>query len=134
MKKYTGPKFIVVLIIIFVLISITSCTGNNGGEVEIKSAPIHELDIRFAESYPIQVFLYIKGGLSDGCTKFHGIEIKSRSGNNIKIEVTVERPRDAVCPAVYTFFEQNFNLGTDFVSGERYTVTVNDASTSFVMQ
>ncbi len=108
--------------------------GTNGnGDLEIKLAPIHELDVRFAESFPVQVFLYVKGGLSDGCTKFHGLEIKSRSGNIINIEVTVDRPRDAVCPAIYGYFEQNVNLGTDFKSGETYTVTVNNESTSFVM-
>jgi hypothetical protein len=109
-----------------------TATGNP--EIVIKPAPIHELDIRFAESFPVQVFLYIKGGLSDGCTKFHGIEIISRSNNTIKVEVTVERPKDAICTAIYGYFEQNLNLGTDFKSGETYNVTVNDQSTIFKMQ
>jgi len=110
------------------------CTGGNSPELEVKLAPIHVLDVRFAESFPVQVFIYIKGGLSDGCTRFHGIEIKSRSNNNVRVEVTVERPRNATCPAVYTFFEQNLNLGSDFKTGETYSVVVNDKSTSFKMQ
>jgi hypothetical protein len=123
------------LLVVSVMFSACSSNGNgDGNDLEIKLAPIHELDVRFAESYPIQVFLYVKGGLSDGCTTFHGIEIKSRSGNSIKVEVTVERPKDKFCPAVYTYFEQNLNLGTDFKSGETYTVTVNDKNTTFIMQ
>jgi len=123
------------LLVIPVMFSACSSNGNNNNnDIEIKLAPIHEVDIRFAESYPIQVFLYVKGGLSDGCTTFHSIEIKSRSGNSIKVEVTVERPKDKFCPAVYTYFEQNLNLGTDFKSGETYKVVVNDKSVSFKMQ
>ena len=119
--------------VVAVALAIVGCASGNTGGLETKLAPIHELDIRFAESFPVQVFLYIKGGLADGCTKFHGIEIKSRSNNSIRVEATVERPKDAVCPAIYTFFEQNLNLGSDFKSGETYTVTVNDKRTSFTM-
>jgi hypothetical protein len=120
------------------LTGVLGCAPGNGaggdGEIEVKPAPIHELEVRFAESFPVQVFVYIKGGLADGCTSFHGLEITERAANRIKMEVTVERPKDAVCPAVYGFFEQNVNLGTDFKSGQTYTVIVNDRSTTFVMQ
>ena len=128
-------RFAVTLIVGLALGSaLGGCTGGNSSELQVKLAPIHELDVRFAESFPVQVFIYIKGGLSDGCTRFHGIEIKSRSNNNVRVEVTVERPRNATCPAVYTFFEQNLNLGSDFKTGETYSVVVNDKSTSFKMQ
>jgi len=101
--------------------------------LEIKLAPIHELDIRFAESFPVQIFLYVKGGLPDGCTRFHGFEIVNRLEKALKIEVTTEKPKDAICTAIYGYFEQNINLGSDFKSGQTYTVTVNDKSTSFTM-
>lgn len=113
--------------------AIVGCAGGNTRGLEIKPAPINEMDVRFGESFPVQVFLYVKGGLADGCTKLHAIEIKSRSNNIVKVEATVERPKDAVCPAIYTFFERNLNLGSDFRSGETYTVTVNDKSRSFKM-
>jgi hypothetical protein len=123
-----------------VAFSLVACAGATGsprptstGAIEIKLAPIHELGVRFAESFPVQVFLYVKGGLPDGCTKFHGFEITNRSGNAIKIEMTVERPRDAVCTAIYGYFDQNINLGTDFKSDEKYTVAVNDKTIDFTM-
>ena len=104
-----------------------------GGEVEIKPAPIHEVRVNTAESYPPQVFVYIKGGLSDSCTTFHELKTE-RSGNNVNIEVTTQRPRDAICAQVYGFFEKNVSLGTDFTSGDTYIINVNDQTTSFVMQ
>jgi hypothetical protein len=102
--------------------------------LDILRAPIHEAEIRFAESFPVQVFLYVKGGLPDGCSKFHGFEIKERRANTIFVEVTYDHPRDTACPAIYGFFEQNISLGGDFKSGETYTVVVNDVSKTFVMQ
>jgi len=101
--------------------------------VEIKPAPINEVRVSIAESYPPQVFVYIKGGLADSCTTFHELETE-RSGNTITIQVTTQRPKDADCAQVYGFFEKNVNLGTDFTSGDTYIVNVNAQTTSFVMQ
>ncbi len=44
-----------------------------------------------------------------------------------------QRPKDAICTQAYDFFEKNVNLGSDFASGETYTVKVNDKTSSFVM-
>jgi len=102
-------------------------------DMEISLAPIHEVRVNIAESFPPQVIIYIKGGLKDGCTAFHDITTK-REDNTIDIEVTTQRPRGDVCPAVYSYFEKNINLGSDFISGETYTIKVNDHITTFVMQ
>jgi inhibitor of cysteine peptidase len=114
-----------------------ACSGNGAepadGEVIIRDAPIHEVNVNIAESYPPQIFVYIKGGLSDGCTTFHELTTE-RSGTTIDIRVTTRRPKDAVCTEVYSYFEKNVALGSDFTSGETYTVNVNDFTTSFVMQ
>jgi inhibitor of cysteine peptidase len=99
--------------------------------LEIKLAPIHEVQINIAESFPEQIFVYIKGGLADSCTSFHDLKTE-RIGNTIKIEVTTERPRDAVCAQVYGYFEKNINLGSDFTRGESYTVDVNGVTQAFV--
>ena len=99
-------------------------------EVEIRQAPIHEVQVNIAESFPEQIFIYIKGGLADSCTTFHEVKTES-SGNTINITVTTERPKDAICAQVYGYFEKNVSLGSDFVRGESYTVNVNDVTTSF---
>jgi hypothetical protein len=104
-----------------------------GAEKEISLAPIQEVRVSIAESYPPQIFVYIKGGLADSCTTFHDLKTQ-RFDNTINIEVTTERPKYTICLQIYGFFEQNVNLGTDFISGETYIVNVNDKTTSFVMQ
>jgi hypothetical protein len=99
-------------------------------DVEIKPAPIDEFRVHTMKSNPPQIGVYIKGGLPDGCTTFHNIET-SREGNTINIKVTVQRPRGVNCPAIYTNFEKDVNLGTDFAFGTTYTLNVNDYSTTF---
>jgi len=100
-------------------------------DIEVSLAPIHEVDVLFLESYPVQVMVQIKGGLRDGCTTLHGVEVE-RADDTVTITVTTQRPKDAYCPAVYTYFEENVNIGTDFTSGTTYTVRVNDYTTTFV--
>ncbi|MFC2009822.1 hypothetical protein ACFLT6_00235 [Chloroflexota bacterium] len=56
--------------------------------MEIQPAPIHEVDIRFAESYPVQIFVYIKGGLRDGCTTFKEVNT-ARKDTTVEIDVSV---------------------------------------------
>jgi hypothetical protein len=68
-------------------------------EVEIRMAPIHEANATLLMSNPPQVEVYIKGGLADGCTTFHNIEV-AREGSHINITVTVQHPKDVFCPAV----------------------------------
>lgn len=109
-----------------------SPTPTPDGDMEISLAPIHEVDVLFMESFPVQVGVYIKGGLRDGCTTFNDA-IVSREGNTINIVVTTQHPRDAACPAVYGYFERNLNLGSDFTAGVTYTLKVNDFTTAFEM-
>jgi len=99
--------------------------------VAVRPAPIDAVSIHFMESYPVQVGVYIKGGLPDGCTTFRDLTV-TRDGDAINIEVTIQKPADAVCPAIYTWFEKNVNLGSDFTVGVTYTLNVNDYTTTFI--
>ncbi len=103
------------------------------GNIEIRLAPIHEVRINIAESFPVQIFVHIQGWLHNGCTTFHNLTI-DRNGNDTRIEVTTQEPRDAECTQEERLFEKNVNLGSEFTSGETYTVAVNDVVNSFVMQ
>jgi hypothetical protein len=105
-------------------------TQNFLKDVETRPAPIDGVDILFMESYPVQVGVYIKGGLPDGCSTFRDLTV-IRDGDTVNIEVTIQKPADAVCPAIYTWFEKNVNLGSEFTTGNTYTVKVNDVSTTF---
>ena len=125
-------KRFIIFFAIFILIYMFGCQSSDEDKLQIKPAPIHEVNATVLMSLPPQVSIYIKGGLSDGCTTFHGLETE-RDGNTVTITITTQRPRDAICTQVYGYFERDVNLGTGFVSGENYIVNVNDMSTSFVM-
>jgi hypothetical protein len=140
MKKTLKKAFLFTVVVLPVVMAlfIGGCTTEDtdtppSDEMEIRPAPIHEVHVNIAESFPPQIFIYIQGGLSDGCTTFHELKTE-RTGNTINIEVTVQRPKDMQCTQVYGYFEKNVALGTDFISGETYIINVNDYSTSFKMQ
>jgi hypothetical protein len=99
-------------------------------DIETKLAPIDEVRVYTMKSNPPQIGVYIKGGLPDGCTVFHNIET-TREGSTVNIKVTVQRPRGIDCPAIYTNFEKDVNLGIDFTFGTTYTLNVNDYTTTF---
>lgn len=100
------------------------------GDMEISLAPIHVVKAYILESFPPQVKVFIKGGLGDSCTTYRDAAI-TREGTSINIEVTTQRPRDAVCAQVYTFFERTLDLGSDFATGVTYDLKVNDYVTTF---
>jgi len=131
MKKIS---YLAMLALILIVVTTVGCQPEvDEQEIEIRPAPIHEVQINIAESYPPQVFIFIKGGLADGCTIFHELTTE-RTGNTINIKVTTQRPKEAICAQVYGYFEKNVALGSDFNSGETYIVNVNDKTKSFVMQ
>ncbi len=123
------------LLAIVILITIGAAAGckTDFNDIIIRDAPIHEVRINIAESFPPQVFIYIKGGLADGCTTFNGVTV-TRQDNTIDIHVTTARPREAICTQIYGFFEKTVGLGSDFTSGESYIINVNDYTETFVMQ
>ncbi|MFC1903143.1 hypothetical protein ACFLX4_03655 [Chloroflexota bacterium] len=93
--------------------------------VEIRLAPIHEVTVNIAESNPPQIILHIKGGLEDGCTTFYELNT-GRIENTINITVTTQRPKYAQCTQVYSYFENEVNLGSDFIADGAYTINVNE--------
>ncbi|MBM3149315.1 MAG: hypothetical protein FJ022_01325 [Chloroflexi bacterium] len=126
-------NWLIVIALLLPLANAVACQSIGNQKMEIRPAPIHEVRVAIAESYPPQVMVYIQGGLTDGCTTFHELKTE-RTGNTVNIIVTTQRPKNAVCTQVYGQFEQNVNLGSDFVSGQTYTIKVNDKTTSFGMQ
>ncbi len=99
-------------------------------EMLVSSAPIHNVEVVFMESFPVQVGVKIEYGLRDGCTTFHESAV-TRDGNEITIEITTRRPVDAICDMAYRFGEEYVNLGSDFTEGTTYTLKVNEVTTEF---
>jgi hypothetical protein len=52
----------------------------------------------------------------------------------ININVTTKRPGDTVCAKVYGYFWQNVPLGSNFISGQTYTININDGTITIIMQ
>ena len=97
--------------------------------------PVESLEIHVAESDPPQYFAEVVFELPQGCGETYEHE-ESRSGNTIVITATrLEAPyRQLHCTHLLSNHHFNFPLGTDFRSGETYTVHVNRATETFVAQ
>lgn len=111
------------------VMTVTRSTQSN---VEINPAPIHDVKIALTLTHPTAVLVHVKGGLRDTCTTFHDLNTE-RSGNVINIRVNVQTATGQICGQVYTFFERCVDLGSDFVSGQVYTINVNDKTITFTM-
>jgi hypothetical protein len=114
----------------FILLTVTAVGCRSA---EIRLAPIHEVQVNFGESHPPQVIVYIVGRLSDACTTFYELTTE-RDDSEVNIELTTQRAKEADCAQVSELFEKTVNLGSDFVSGETYTINVNDKTISFKMR
>lgn len=130
-RVYLGDK-----VIASALFNVGIWPASWGPEMEIRLATIHEVKVIIEEPHPPPnpwVFVYIKGGLPDSCTTRASINCQY-IGNTINIKVTTKRPKDEICAQVYGFFEETIPIGGDqYISGETYTVNVNDYTTTFVM-
>ena len=98
-------------------------------------APIDNVEVRVAESFPVQYFLLVTSGLSNGCARFDGYEV-TRDGEDVRVRVTNLMPADpnVACTANYRTVETNIALGTDFDPGITYNVAVNDFTTTFTTE
>lgn len=97
-------------------------------------APIDGLDVLTLESFPPQYMLHVKAGLPSGCAEPLSHRIAGRQGNVIEVEVLNSLPANAICTAIYGMYEININLGSDFTSGQSYSVRVNDQEVTFRAQ
>lgn len=104
------------------------------GNRELLPAPIESLDILVMESFPPQYLLNIVAGLPSGCAE-KGTHEVTYSGNEVRVAVLNSvLTGDVACTMIYGIYEVNINLGSDFVSGQTYTVYVNDAELTFTAQ
>ena len=98
------------------------------GDGIIEEAQIQSVEIRIAESFPVQVFVAVIGIAPDTCTVPYETH-ETRDGNTITIQMTTIRPKDAVCATVITEYMEVIPLGR-FLTGD-YTVIVNGVKREF---
>jgi len=140
-----GIPFVLLLLAGLLALAVVACSRDEatqptpGGPTPTPSrqtveviAPIDNVEVRMAESHPVQYSLYVVSGLPNGCIKFDRYEL-DRQGNTINVRVFNSAPADntVACTMVYGMVEYNIPLGTDFVSGTEYTVMVNNVKKTF---
>ena len=112
---------------------------SNFGHSIIAESPVESVEIMVLESAPPQYQLRVVSGLpkGSGCSQFNGYEIRRSEANEIEVAITHHEVADrmVICTADFPIVETVVPLGSDFESGEKYTVRVNsDTVTSFVAQ
>lgn len=108
-----------------------------GPEKVKRLAPIYEVRVITGQEEPrVDVAVYIKGGLPQGCEASHGCSVEQVVGDTIYIKAFIIHLKGMPCED-YIYFEETVNLWPrllrDFTPGETYTVNVNDYTTTFVM-
>ena len=108
-----------------------------GPEMIRHPAPIYDVKVIFGQEQPkVDVAVYIKGGLPQGCEASHWYSVEPTIGDTVYIEVGVRHLKDTPCEDEI-FFEETVNLWPSllkgFVPGETYSVDVNGHVTPFVM-
>ncbi len=99
---------------------------------EIVAAPIESLAVQPATA--TGYVLNVRAGLPSGCAKPASHNV-SRSGNAISVSVLNSTTAgQVICTQIYGIYSLSIDLTGPFVSGQTYTVRVNDKSTSFTAQ
>ena len=109
-----------------------------GPAMSVAESPIRMVEIVILESFPVQYQVSVVSTLPLGskCSKFNGYDIDRRRGTEIRVTVThlevldQNMPCTRDLPAVTT----QIPLGSDFTSGEEYTVVVNGETKTFTAQ
>jgi inhibitor of cysteine peptidase len=93
-------------------------------------ALVESVELLMLESFPVQVRAVVKGSLPDGCTTIDRIT-QTRRDNTFEIEITTQRPADAVCTLALVSFEETIPLDVADLKAGVYLVVVNGVSNSF---
>lgn len=105
----------------------------------LEQSPIENIEVVASESNPPAYSLNVHSVLPQGssCSVFNGYDISRRGHGTIEVKVTHLRvapgqlvPCTADLPSVMT----EIPLGSDFVPGERYSVIVNEETTTFTAE
>ena len=108
----------------------------HGADTVVVPAQVLAVQIDIAESDPPQYFARVTSGLSSSCVEPEGYEL-THQGYSVEITVYSREPSPAaqiVCAAVYREHESSVPLGSDFQSGQKYTLKANDKEITFVAQ
>ena len=92
---------------------------------------IDQVEVRIAESFPVQVFVHVTGVIGDGCSSVLPAEQK-REGNTVTVTINRQRPAEAMCTMIAKIYDENIRLDGDFPPGE-YTLKMNTVTQTFTV-
>jgi len=98
----------------------------------VSLASIGDLKVAVTVEQPPEVLVYFQGGLPNTCTSFYNLTTATDS-NAISITVYVQTATGEACGQIYTFFDKTADLGSNFLPGQVYTISVNDQPTTLTM-
>ncbi len=96
-------------------------------------ATVESIEILIATSFPVQVFAVLRGYLSDGCTTISSIGARGPLANRFQIEITTERPPEALCTLALVPFERNVPLGVHGLPKGTYEAVAGSVRASFTL-
>ncbi len=95
---------------------------------------IAEIEVVLMESFPVQVGVFVRGHLRDGCTEIDEIrQTFNAATNTFDIEITTVRDADALCTMALVPFEERVVLHVHGLEAGTYTVNVNGAIDTFTL-
>ncbi len=98
-------------------------------EMLLAKVTIEAVELRYLESLPIQIELFIKGNLPDEC-EYELVATQAREGQMISVTLEGRRPADLPCAAAIRPITYALLLEGGFEPGD-YTLVVNDYQMSF---
>jgi hypothetical protein len=134
-----APMLIVVLVLIVAIARVGAGDASNddqrqsdtGDEYRVDPVTVESVEVRIAESYPVQIFVEVTGYLPDPCWEPQEPSVV-QDGNQFIIEIMAERKVDEVCPQVIENYEHTISLGS--MDAGNYVVRVNEFEQAFEVQ
>jgi hypothetical protein len=99
--------------------------------VTIEPIQIYQVEVRIAESFPVQVFAHVTGVIGDGCSSVLPVEQK-REGSTITLTINRQRRTEGMCTEIAKLYDENIRLEGDFPAGA-YTLKVNAVTQTFTV-
>ncbi len=133
--KFGAPLLLTIIVLVIALAgTLAGEFGDNDNEADpsdeyqVSDVNINRVDVRLAESHPVQVYVEIAGYLPDPCWNAQE-PVVEQDGQRFEIEIVAERKADEVCPQVIEDYETVVELGT--ADPGDYVVSVNGVEQEF---
>lgn len=96
-------------------------------------AQVESIEIMILESFPVQIHAGITGFLGDGCTSLGSITT-TREGNTFFVQITTQRPAEAMCTQQLVGFQESIALDVYGLAAGTYTIDANGVTNTFILE